>query len=113
MNREQKLLKQRGCKDMRGSLELDRLRSRFIPGVAALLLLFSIVAQAQQSNQPGQSSLIRIIAQDEVNNPVSGAAVQIKRGAEVVSAIVTDEKSEAAATKPPPGKYGNVISKKG
>jgi hypothetical protein len=98
---------------MRGSLETDRLRSRFIPGVAALLLLFSIVAPAQQANQPGQSLLIRIIAQDEANKPVSGVEVQIKRGAEVVSAIVTDEKGEAAATNLAPGKYEVVVSKEG
>src|SRR5262245_2341044 len=101
---------------MRGSLEPDRLRSRFIAGVAALLLLFSIVAQGQQSNQPGQPSqslLIRIIAQDEANKPVYGVEVQIKRGAEVISAIVTDEKGEAAATNLAPGKYEVVVSKEG
>src|SRR5262249_23358668 len=101
---------------MRGSSEPNRLRLRFIPGVAALLLLFSIVAQAQQSDKPGQPSqsrLIRIIAQDEVNNPVSGVAVQIKRGAEVVGAIVTDEKGEAAATNLAPGKYEIVVTKEG
>jgi hypothetical protein len=101
---------------MRGSSEPNRLRLRFIPGVAALLLLFSIVAQAQQSDKPGQPSqsrLIRIIAQDEVNNPVSGVAVQIKRGAEVVGAIVTDEKGEAAATNLAPDKYEIVVTKEG
>src|SRR5262245_13644553 len=98
---------------MRGSFEPGRLRSRFFPGVAALLLLFSIVAQAQQANQPGQSSLIRIIAQDEANNPVPGVTVQIKRDKEVVSATVTDEKGEAIATTLAPGKYEIVVSKEG
>src|SRR5882672_1843230 len=109
MNREQKLLKQRGCKDMRGNLEPDRLRLWLIPGVAALLFLFTIVAPAQQASQ---SSLIRIIAQDEANNPVSGVAVQIKRNNEIVSAIATDEKGEAA-TNLVPGKYEIVVSKEG
>src|SRR5262245_60486726 len=98
---------------MRGSFEPGRLRSRFFPGVAALLLLFSIVAQAQQANQPGQSSLIRIIAQDEANNPVPGVTVQIKRDKEVVSATVTDEKGEAIAANLTPGKYDIVVSKEG
>src|SRR5262245_59799220 len=98
---------------MRGSLEPDRLRSRFIPGVAALLLIFSIAAPAQQASQSSQSSLIRIIAQDETNNPIPGATVQIKRGDEVASAIVTDEKGEAAATNIALGKYDIVVSKEG
>jgi Carboxypeptidase regulatory-like domain/TonB-dependent Receptor Plug Domain len=100
---------------MRGSLKPDRLRSKLIPGIAALLLFFSTVAPAQQANgpgQPGQSSQIRIIAQDETNNPVSGVAVQIKRNNEVVSAIVTDEKGEAIANLIP-GKYEVVVSKEG
>ncbi|HEU0175770.1 MAG TPA: carboxypeptidase regulatory-like domain-containing protein [Blastocatellia bacterium] len=95
---------------MRGSLEPDRLRSRFFPGVAALLLIFSIVAPAQQASQ---SSLIRIITQDEANNPVSGVTVQIKRNDEIVSAIATDEKGEAAAANLSPGKYEIVVSKDG
>ena len=98
---------------MRGSFEPGRLRSRFFPGVAALLLLFSIVAQAQQADQPGQSSLIRIIAQDEANNPVPGVTVQIKRDKEVVSATVTDEKGEAIAANLTPGKYEIIVSKEG
>src|SRR5262249_17498264 len=115
MNIEQRLLKQRGCKDMRGSLEPDRLRYRLIHGVAALLLFFSIVTLAQQAGQSGQSShvgLIRIIAQDEANNPVSDVTVQIKRNDEIVSAISTDEKGEAAANLAP-GKYEVVVSKEG
>ena len=98
---------------MQGSLEPDRLGSRFIPGVAALLLLFSIATPAQQSNRPGQSSQIRVIAQDEANSPVSGVTVQIKRDNEVVTAIVTDEKGEAAATNLALGKYEIVVSKEG
>src|SRR5499426_1614886 len=98
---------------MRGSFEPGRLRSRFFPGVAALLLLFSIVAQAQQADQPGQSSLIRIIAQDEANNPVPGVTGQIKRDKEVVSATVTDEKGEATAANLTPGKYEIIVSKEG
>src|SRR5262245_14820352 len=115
MDIERKLLKQRGCKDMRGSLGPNRLNSRLIPGVAALLLFFSIVAPAQQASQPGQSNqvgLIRIIAQDEANNPVSGVTVEIKRNTEIVSAIATDEKGEAAANLSP-GKYEVVVSKEG
>jgi hypothetical protein len=97
---------------MRGSLEPDRLKSRLISGVAALLLLFPLVAPAQQSRDSSQSSRIRIIAQDEANNPVSGATVQIKRNNEIVSAITTDEKGEAAANLVP-GKYEIVVSKEG
>ncbi|HEU0183879.1 MAG TPA: carboxypeptidase regulatory-like domain-containing protein, partial [Blastocatellia bacterium] len=100
---------------MRGSLGPDRLRFRLIPGVAALLLFFSIVTLAQQAGQPGQSNqvgLIRIIAQDEANNPVSEVTVQIKRNDEIVSAIATDEKGEAAANLPS-GKYEVVVSKEG
>jgi hypothetical protein len=100
---------------MRGSLGPDRLRFRLIPGVAALLLFFSIVTLAQQAGQPGQSNqvgLIRIIAQDEANNPVSDVTVQIKRNDEIVSAIATDEKGEAAANLAP-GKYEVVVSKEG
>jgi hypothetical protein len=81
--------------------------------VAALLLLFYIIAPAQQSNQPGQSSLIRIITYDEASSPVLGVTVQIKRDNGVVSAIVTDEKGQAAATNLAPGKYEVVVSKEG
>jgi hypothetical protein len=98
---------------MQGSSEPDRLRSRFIPGVAALLLLFYIIAPAQQSNQPGQSSLIRIITYDEASSPVLGVTVQIKRDNGVVSAVVTDEKGEAAAKNLAPGRYEVVVSKEG
>jgi hypothetical protein len=98
---------------MRGSLEPDRLSLRLIPGVAALLLLFSIITPAQQASQPGQSSLIRIITQDEANNPIPGVTVQIKRDNEIVSATVTDEKGQAAATNLAPGKYEIVVSKEG
>src|SRR5262245_48463414 len=98
---------------MLGSLEPDRLRSRFMPGVAALLLLFSITTPAQQANQSGQSGLIRIITQDEGSNPVSGVAVQIKRNNEIVSAIATNEKGEATATNLARGKYEVVVSKEG
>ena len=97
---------------MRGSSEPDRLRSGLIPGIAALLLFFSTVAPAQQADKPGQSSQIRIIAQDEANNPVSGVTVQIKRDDQIVSAIVTDEKGEAV-TNLVPGKYEVVVSKEG
>jgi hypothetical protein len=103
---------------MRGSLEPDRLKSRLIPGVVALLLLFPLIAPAQQANQSsqliqsGKLGQIRIIAQDEADNPVSGATVQIKRNNEIVSAIATDEKGEAAANLAP-GKYEIVISKEG
>jgi hypothetical protein len=83
-----------------------------IPGVAALLLLLQIVALAQQPKDSSQTSLIRIIAQDESNNPVSGATVQIKRNNEIVSAIATDEKGEASANLMP-GKYEVVVSKDG
>src|SRR5262245_18369281 len=98
---------------MLGSLEPVRLRSRLILGVAAILLLFSITTPAQQANQSGQSGLIRIITQDEANNPVSGVAVQIKRNNEIVSAIATNEKGEATATTLAPGKYEIVVSKEG
>ena len=98
---------------MRGSLEPDRLILKLIPGVAALLLLFSIITPAQQASQPGQSSLIRIITQDEANNPIPGVTVQIKRDNEIVSATVTDEKGQAAATNLAPGKYEIVVSKEG
>jgi hypothetical protein len=81
--------------------------------VAALLLLFYIIAPAQQSNQPGQSSLIRIITYDEASSPVLGVTVQIKRDNGVVSAIVTDEKGEAAAKNLAPGRYEVVVSKEG
>jgi hypothetical protein len=97
---------------MRGSFEPDRLRSRLIIGVTALLLIFSIVAPAQQAKDSSQASLIRIIAQDEANNPISGAAVQIKRNNEIVSAIATDEKGEASANLVP-GKYEVAVSKEG
>ncbi|MBO0859406.1 MAG: TonB-dependent receptor [Chloracidobacterium sp.] len=100
---------------MRGSLELDRLRFKLIPGVATLLLFFSIASLAQQAGQPGQSNqmgLLRIIVQDEANNPVSGVTVQIKRDNEIVSAIATDEKGEVAANLAP-GKYEVVVSKEG
>src|SRR5262245_33745122 len=102
---------------MRGSLEPDRLKLRLIAGVAALLL-FPLIAPAQQANQSsqliqsGQSGQVRIIAQDEAGNPVSGASVQIKRNNEIASAIVTNEKGEAA-TNLVPGKYEIVISKEG
>ncbi|HEX2490247.1 MAG TPA: carboxypeptidase regulatory-like domain-containing protein, partial [Blastocatellia bacterium] len=98
---------------MRGSLEPDRLSLRLIPGVAALLLLFSIITPAQQASQPGQSNLIRIITQDEADNPIPGVTVQIKRDNEIVSATVTDEKGQATATNLAPGKYEIVVSKEG
>lgn len=98
---------------MRGSLEPDRLSLRLIPGVAALLLLFSIITPAQQASQPGQSSLIRIITQDEADNPIPGVTVQIKRDNGIVSETVTDEKGQATATNLAPGKYEIVVSKEG
>src|SRR5687767_5693957 len=97
---------------MRGSLEPDRLILKLIPGVAALLLLFPIVTPAQQPKESNQTSLIKIIAQDEANNPVAGAAVQIKRNNQIVSEIATDEKGEASANLIP-GKYEIVVSKEG
>src|SRR5262249_61441237 len=97
-------------KDMLGSLEPDRFGSWFILRVGALLLLFSIAAPAGQS---GQSGLIRILTQDEANNPVPGVTVQVKRNNEIVSAIATNEKGEAVATNLGPGKYEIVVSKEG
>src|SRR5262245_29507883 len=99
-----------GVKDMLGRLEPDRFRSRFILWVVAPLLLFSISAPAGQSVQSG---LIRIITQDEANNPVSGVTIQIKRNNEIVSVIGTDEKGESVATNLAPGKYEIVVSKEG
>ncbi|HKC87203.1 MAG TPA: carboxypeptidase regulatory-like domain-containing protein [Blastocatellia bacterium] len=95
---------------MLGRLEPDRFRSRFILWVVAPLLLFSISAPAGQSVQSG---LIRIITQDEANNPVSGVTIQIKRNNEIVSVIGTDEKGESVATNLAPGKYEIVVSKEG
>src|SRR5215470_12400373 len=97
-----------GVKDMLGSLEPVRLGSRFILRVVVLLLLFSIAAPAGQS---GQSGLIRILTQDEANNPVPGVTIQVKRNNEIVSAIATNEKGEAVATNLGPGKYEIVVSK--
>src|SRR5262245_48856876 len=125
---------------MLGSFEPDRLGSRVIPGVAALLLLFSIVTPAQQpiqpgqpgqwrlsvpravasgspaaqqSSQPDQSRLIRIITQDDANNPIPEVTVQIKRDKEVVGEAVTDVKGEAAVANLAPGRYEIVVSKEG
>jgi hypothetical protein len=95
---------------MLGSLEPDLFRSRFILSVVALLLLFSIAGLAGQSGQSGQ---IRILTQDEANNPVSGVTIQVKRANEIVSAIATNEKGEADATNLAPGKYEIVVSKEG
>jgi len=95
---------------MLGRLEPDRFRSRFILWVVAPLLLFSISAPAGQSVQSG---LIRIITQDEANNPVSGVTIQVKRNNEIVSVIGTDEKGESVATNLAPGKYEIVVSKEG
>src|SRR5262249_39538018 len=99
-----------GVKDMLGSLEPVRLGSRFILRVVVLLFLFSIAAPAGQS---GQSGLVRILTQDEANNPVPGVTVQVKRNNEIVSAIATNEKGEAVATNLGPGKYEIVVSKEG
>jgi Carboxypeptidase regulatory-like domain/TonB-dependent Receptor Plug Domain len=95
---------------MLGSLEPDLFRSRFILSVVALLLLFSIAGLAGQSGQSGQ---IRILTQDEANNPVSGVTIQVKRANEIVSEIATNEKGEADATNLAPGKYEIVVSKEG
>src|SRR5262245_52581981 len=107
---KQKLSKKEGVKDMLGSFEPDRFRSRFILRVVALLLLFSIVAPAGQAGQSGQ---IRQVTQDEANKPVSDVTIQVKRNNEIVSAIATDEKGEAVATNLSPGKYEIIVSKEG
>jgi hypothetical protein len=57
--------------------------------------------------------VIRIITQDEADNPIPGVTVQIKRDNEIVSATVTDEKGQAAATNLAPGKYEIAVSKEG
>jgi hypothetical protein len=75
------------------------------------LLLFSIAGLAAQSGQ--QSGQIRILTQDEANNPVSGVTVQVKRNKEVASATATNEKGEAVASNLAPGKYEIVVSKEG
>lgn len=95
---------------MLGSLEPDQFKSMSILRVVPLLILFSIAAPAGQS---GQSGLIRILTQDEANNPVSGVTTQVKRNNEIVSAIATNEKGEAVATNLAPGQYEIVVSKEG
>ncbi len=94
---------------MRRSLDLKLFGTRnlrFNLGAAVTLLLFSFTAFAQQARA------IRVITQDEANNPVSGVTVLIKHGAEIKT-IVTNEKGEAVAENFPSGKYEITISKEG